>query len=60
GCAADSDAKTIKIGISGTDTRIWDFVKKKAEKEGLKLEIVKYSDYVQPNQALAGGDIDAN
>ncbi|MEC1261803.1 MetQ/NlpA family ABC transporter substrate-binding protein [Bacillus swezeyi] len=60
GCAANSDSKTIKIGVSGTDTRIWDFVKKKAEKEGLKLEIVKYSDYVQPNQALASGDIDAN
>ena len=59
GCS-NSESGTIKIGVSGTDTRVWDFVKKKAEKEGLKIEIVKYSDYVQPNMALSSGDIDAN
>ena len=30
------------------------------EKEGYKLEIKEYSDYVQPNTALDSGDLDAN
>ena len=30
------------------------------EKEGYKLEIKEYSDYVQPNTALDAGDLDAN
>lgn len=58
GCSNDSD--TIKIGVSGTDNRIWDFVAKKAEKEGLNIEIVSFSDYVQPNLALAQKELDAN
>lgn len=54
------EATTIKLGISGTDTRIWDFVAKKAEKEGIDVEIVKFSDYVAPNTALAEGELDVN
>lgn len=50
----------IKIGVSGSDNRIWDFVAKKAEKEGINIEIVTFSDYVQPNLALAEGELDAN
>lgn len=54
------ESKTIKLGISGTDTRIWDFVAKKAEKEGIEVELVKFSDYVAPNTALAEGELDVN
>ena len=31
-----------------------------AEKDGLKIQIVEFSDYVQPNVALNQGDIDIN
>ncbi|MFY7751641.1 MAG: MetQ/NlpA family ABC transporter substrate-binding protein, partial [Exiguobacterium acetylicum] len=56
GCAASGeDEKTIKLGVSGSDTQVWDYVAKKAEKEGIKIELVKFSDYVQPNMALAEG-----
>ncbi|QFT88005.1 D-methionine-binding lipoprotein MetQ precursor [Bacillus sp. THAF10] len=58
GCS--DDEKTVKIGVSGTDTRIWDFVAEKAEKEGINIEIVTFNDYVQPNLALAQKEIDAN
>jgi D-methionine transport system substrate-binding protein len=54
------ESTTIKLGISGTDTRIWDFVAKKAKKEGIDVEIVKFSDYVAPNTALAEGELDVN
>ena len=50
----------IKLGVSGTDTRIWDFVAEKAKKEGIDIEIVTFSDYVLPNTALAEGELDAN
>ncbi|MDQ0215900.1 D-methionine transport system substrate-binding protein [Oikeobacillus pervagus] len=50
----------VKVGVSGTDNRVWDYVAKKAEKEGIKVEIVRFSDYVQPNIALAEGELDAN
>jgi D-methionine transport system substrate-binding protein len=32
----------LKIGVSGSDNRIWDFVAKKAEKEGINIEIVTF------------------
>lgn len=66
GCSIDKargSAKkevTVKIGVSGSDNRIWDFVAKKAKKEGIKIEIVRFSDYVQPNMALSEGEIEAN
>lgn len=31
-----------------------------AAKAGLKINVREFTDYVQPNEALAGGDIDAN
>ena len=30
------------------------------EEEGYTVEIIEYSDYIQPNNALANGDLDAN
>ncbi|CDZ99817.1 D-methionine-binding lipoprotein MetQ precursor [Jeotgalicoccus saudimassiliensis] len=30
------------------------------EEEGYSVEVVEYSDYIQPNNALANGDLDAN
>ena len=35
-------------------------MKKVAEKDGLKIQIIEFTDYVQPNAALAAGDLDAN
>ncbi|HEY3424330.1 MAG TPA: MetQ/NlpA family ABC transporter substrate-binding protein [Negativicutes bacterium] len=53
--------KPIKVGVSaGPHAEIMEVVKKVAEKEGLKLEIVEFNDYMQPNIALNQGDIDVN
>ncbi|WP_370297055.1 MetQ/NlpA family ABC transporter substrate-binding protein [Rossellomorea marisflavi] len=62
GCSssAGKDETKVKIGVSGSDNRIWDFVAKKAKKEGIDIEIVRFSDYVQPNLALEEGELDAN
>ncbi|WP_180125402.1 MetQ/NlpA family ABC transporter substrate-binding protein [Rhodoferax sp. BLA1] len=53
--------KPIKVGVTaGPHAQILEQVKKVAEKDGLKIQIVEFSDYVQPNAALAAGDLDAN
>ena len=53
--------KPLKIGVTGgPHAQILEQVKKIAEKDGLKIQIVEFSDYVQPNAALSAGDLDAN
>ena len=53
--------KPLKIGVTaGPHAQIFEQVKKVAEKDGLKIQIVEFSDYIQPNAALAAGDLDGN
>ncbi|GAA4587059.1 D-methionine transport system substrate-binding protein [Actinoplanes octamycinicus] len=65
-CGSDdsSDAKsdTLKVGVSPVPhAEILQYVKDNlAAKEGLKLEIVTFNDYVQPNVALQEKQLDAN
>ncbi|MGY3765391.1 MetQ/NlpA family ABC transporter substrate-binding protein [Vagococcus vulneris] len=58
--SSKQEEKTVKLGVVGSDTDVWDDVQKRLEKKGIKLEFVKFSDYNQPNQALADGSIDMN
>lgn len=59
--AGNAEGKdTVKVGVSGGDTRTWDFILDIANEQGLNIELVKFNDYVQPNIALAEGEIDAN
>src|SRR5215475_13378738 len=58
--AAHAD-ETIKVGVTGgPHEQVMEVVKSVAAKNGLTIKIVEFSDYVQPNAALAGGDLDAN
>lgn len=52
--------RPVKIGVVGTKNDTWNFVIKKLEKEGIKVELVEFTDYNQPNVALLSGDIDLN
>lgn len=59
--AALAQDKPIKIGATaGPHSQILEQVKKVAERDGLKLQIVEFTDYIQPNAALSTGDLDAN
>lgn len=65
GCSKQTPApaadKIIKVGVTaGPHAEIMDVVKQAAAKEGLKIEVVEFNDYVQPNVALSQGDIDVN
>lgn len=57
-----SGANEIRIGtIAGPETELVEVAKNvAAQKYGLDVEIVQFTDYVLPNQALADGSIDAN
>lgn len=59
--AAPIGNDTLKIGVTaGPHAQILEQVKKVAARDGLKIQIVEFSDYVQPNAALAAGDLDVN
>ncbi|MBW3111564.1 MetQ/NlpA family ABC transporter substrate-binding protein [Bacillus sp. MCCB 382] len=65
GCSGNSasgsgDKEVVKVGVNGSGVPIWEYMKEKAAKEGIEIEIVEFADYVRPNQALADGDIDLN
>lgn len=52
---------TIKVGqTSGPHAKIMELVKTVAARDGLNIELVEFSDYIQPNAALDAGDLDAN
>jgi D-methionine transport system substrate-binding protein len=55
-------SKPLKVGVSPVPHgEILDFVSKDlAPKAGIKLEVVSYDDYIQPNVALQEGKLDAN
>ncbi|KAA0588523.1 MetQ/NlpA family ABC transporter substrate-binding protein (plasmid) [Azospirillum oryzae] len=59
--AFGASAETIKVGVTaGPHAQILEAVKPIAAKDGLDIQIIEFTDYVIPNQALAGGDLDAN
>ena len=59
--AAAAMAQDIKVGVSpGEHGEIMEEVAKVAEPMGLNIQIIEFSDYVVPNQALADGDLEAN
>ena len=59
--AASSETKTLKIGATPVPhSEILEEIKPDLEKEGIKLEIVEFNDYVQPNIALNDKELDAN
>ena len=60
-CGGKSNEKTIKVGATpARHAEILEVIKEELAKEGWTLEIVEFNDYVQPNQALEDGELDAN
>ncbi|NIK11434.1 MetQ/NlpA family ABC transporter substrate-binding protein [Alkalibacillus almallahensis] len=59
GCGSEDE--TIKVGLNGSGVPLWEEIAEIVEEEeGVEVELVEFSDYVRPNQALANGDIDIN
>lgn len=61
GNEATSDQESLKVGVVGdASAEIWQEIADKVKEDGVDLEVVTFSDYVQPNRALVEGDIDIN
>lgn len=53
--------KPLKLGVTaGPHAQIAEAVKQAAAKEGLAIQVIEFSDFIQPNAALVAGDLDAN
>lgn len=67
GTASEAETATvekpsvIKLGVVGENNDEWeDAIKRFEANEGIDVELVHFSEYTQPNEALAAGDIDLN
>ena len=61
GAADNKTEKVVKVGASPVPhAEILEVIKPELAKEGIKLEIVEFNDYVQPNLATNDKEIDAN
>lgn len=59
--ASAAEAKVYKLGVTqGPHEQVAEFVKSELAKQGVEIQVVGFSDYVLPNQALNDGDLDIN
>lgn len=60
GCTK-TDSVSLKVGATvGPHAQVVEAVAREAEKQGLAVEVMEFSDYITPNAALAEGSIDIN
>lgn len=61
GCGNSANSKVITIGASVTPhAEILEQIAEALAAEGYTLKIVEFNDYVQPNEAVESGELDAN
>lgn len=59
--AGQFDGEHVTVGVaSDYEADVWDVVVEKASQEGIEVEIVLFTDYVQPNISLQDGSTDLN
>lgn len=57
--SAPAEKKEITVGATaGPHAEVVEAAAKEAEKNGLKVNVKEFSDYITPDQALADGDLD--
>ncbi|MCF4005982.1 MetQ/NlpA family ABC transporter substrate-binding protein [Corynebacterium uropygiale] len=54
------DGTTVKIGTTDSEKKVWKVLEEKASEQGINIEMVPFSDYNTPNDALAQGALDLN
>lgn len=62
GCGSKTDENTIRVGVCAGPygDMFTEAIEPALEKQGYSVEITEFSDYVQPNNALAENEIDVN
>ncbi|CAM4131542.1 O-sialoglycoprotein endopeptidase [Streptococcus penaeicida] len=57
------DNKTLTVGVmtkTESDEARWDKVEEKLKEDGITLKYKEFTDYSQPNKAVANGEVDVN
>ena len=61
GCSNNSENKTVKLGVTGAVYEdLWKPTIEKLAADGINVELVQFSDFSLPNNALNSGDIQMN
>lgn len=61
GDSPSTEPTKVRVGVVGTnEEEVWKHVKEKVAAENIDLEVVVFTDYNQPNDALANGDVELN
>lgn len=55
-----SETVKVRVGLTGSDSKVWNHVKEEAAKENIEIELVFFDSYPLPNAALAAGEIEMN
>lgn len=55
-----AQAAPLKIGVSAVTAPSLETAAAEAKKQGLEVEVIEFSDWTAPNEALAAKDLDAN
>lgn len=50
----------VRIGLTGSDSKVWNYIKEEAAKENIELELIYFDSYPLPNRALSEGEIEVN
>lgn len=54
-------AKVLKVGVTPVPhTDFLEYLREDFKEKGIEIKIIEFNDYVTPNMALAGGEIDIN
>ena len=56
----DKDTTVVKVGVVGSYNAQWDTVNELLADDNIKVELVAFSAYAEPNRAVHYGDIDMN
>lgn len=60
GTTAAAKPTVVKVGVIGAKHELWDKIKENLAKENIDIELVEFTDYNTPNEALNSGDLDLN
>ncbi|GAB3942229.1 MetQ/NlpA family ABC transporter substrate-binding protein [Corynebacterium tapiri] len=59
-CGGNGGGDTIKVGTTDASLKEWEVFEDLAKDKGIKVDVVNFSDYNTPNDALSQGEIDVN
>ncbi len=54
------EVTAVRVGLTGSDSKVWNHVKEEAAKENIDIELVFFDSYPLPNAALDSGEIELN